>query len=555
MTHDFIVVDDITKVHPGCDPEPRQPMPLFGAPGETVAFQIAFRSERFARTPCWSELDIRVVAHGSRISLSRVALQPARCPTWRDDPDDFEVTTPALVPDLLVPIVEDESAAHALIRPHHTGWNSIWIEIDLPAGGVDVEVFDRDTQLHHTHIDIVTLNNPIPPAPVSHLRWFHHDCLADHYGVAMWSNEHWQTIESQMVAAAKLGTTSIMIPLWTPPLDVQPGRYRKPTQLLGIKREGDSYRFDFSLARRWVETARNSGLTEVEVPHFFTQWGATSAASFYVDCVPGTPEVSASTKPTFGWHTDATDEDFQEFITQLIPQVREFLESIYDHDSIFWHMSDEPRPEHLDSYQSASKNVSRLLADVTVIDALSDPQYVPYVPTPVVATSEVERFREVAGEPRWVYYCVSQSTGQANQFLAQNGIRHRIQGFQFYKAQIDGFLHWGLNFYYSQWSKHLIDPLSDTDAGGTFLSGDPFIIYPGEGYQTMLSIRHRMIAAAWRDLALAYAAERIIGREAVLEIIDPDQDLDYATGFVSSLEYLNRRRHLFDVVLAASKTK
>ena len=61
-----------------------------------------------------------------------------------------------------------------------------------------------------------------------------------------------------------------------------------------------------------------------------------------------------------------------------------------------------------------------------------------------------------------------------------DGERKRIIGFQLYKFCIKGFLHWGLNFWYSQFSLYPIDPFKVTDAGFAFPSGDAFLVYPGE---------------------------------------------------------------------------
>ena len=47
-------------------------------------------------------------------------------------------------------------------------------------------------------------------------------------------------------------------------------------------------------------------------------------------------------------------------------------------------------------------------------------------------------------------------------------------------------------------------------------------------------------------------AEQIIGREAVLAIIDPDGDLDYAAGWVSGDRWLSRRAALDKAVIDAS---
>ena len=40
--------------------------------------------------------------------------------------------------------------------------------------------------------------------------------------------------------------------------------------------------------------------------------------------------------------------------------------------------------------------------------------------------------------------------GYTNRFIAMPSGRNRVGGFLLYKYGINGFLHWGFNFYYSQ---------------------------------------------------------------------------------------------------------
>ncbi len=49
-----------------------------------------------------------------------------------------------------------------------------------------------------------------------------------------------------------------------------------------------------------------------------------------------------------------------------------------------------------------------------------------------------------------------------------------------YLYGIEGFLHWGYNYYSSQYSIRKIDPYRVTDADDAFPSGDAFLVYPGE---------------------------------------------------------------------------
>lgn len=69
--------------------------------------------------------------------------------------------------------------------------------------------------------------------------------------------------------------------------------------------------------------------------------------------------------------------------------------------------------------------------------------------------------------------------------------RNRIMGVLMYLYRIEGFLHWGYNFYNSMFSIEHIDPFFDTHAGFAFPSGDPFLVYPGADGEPWSSIPGR----------------------------------------------------------------
>ena len=102
--------------------------------------------------------------------------------------------------------------------------------------------------------------------------------------------------------------------------------------------------------------------------------------------------------------------------------------------------------------------------------------------------------------------------------------RNRILGIQLYKFDIVGFLQWGYNFWYSQYSRYPIDPFKVTDAGYAFPSGDAFIVYPGEDGRPLESLRLKVFYEAIQDLRALRLLEELIGREAVMEMLEEDVD-------------------------------
>ncbi len=106
------------------------------------------------------------------------------------------------------------------------------------------------------------------------------------------------------------------------------------------------------------------------------------------------------------------------------------------------------------------------------------------------------------------------------------GWRTRILGAQLYKYKMEGFLHWGYNFYNCQYSLHTIDPYRINDGEDAFPAGDPFIVYPGADGKPVESMRLPIMEDAMNDMRLLEYLESLTSREHVLDLIDDYGNLD-----------------------------
>ena len=136
----------------------------------------------------------------------------------------------------------------------------------------------------------------------------------------------------------------------------------------------------------------------------------------------------------------------------------------------------------------------------------------------------MEPFLEKGMEGLWTYYCTGQWKEVSNRFMAMPSARTRILGVQLYLYKISGFLHWGFNFYNSQYSIKHINPYAVTDAGEAFPSGDAFLVYPGEGGVPEESIRLMLMQQVMQDVRAFELLESLVGRERVCEIIAEGTD-------------------------------
>lgn len=539
-----VLCDSLDKVFTDGAPRPMNTsIPYSVFLGEAAGFQLAIHCPDDA-APLRLRLDLDD-ASARHCTLSEVVAVPCQAVTQEFDAHYVRTET-GRYPDLLRPLPD------GVVTYSEPGWHAIWVELrvtDFANAGphpVTVTLSDEHDVIFEQTVLIHVLPRQLPPLPIAHTEWFHVDCLADYYGVPVFSEEHWQIIDRFMASAAKVDVTTLLTPTWTPPLDTAVGSYRTPVQLIGITRTRGRYAFDFSRLHRWLDMCRSHGIRQVEIPHFFTQWGAQATPAIYAT-------VDGRHERIFGWDVPASDPRYAQFVEALIPQLLEVLSHAWSLDRVCFHISDEPTgAEQRESYRAARDVVAPLLAGLTIIDALSDIDYwrEGLVHTPVAATSAIEPFLEAHTQPLWTYYCVAQQKDVSNRFITLPSIRTRILAPQIYTSGVSGFLHWGFNFYYSELSARLIHPFHDTTAGGAFPGGDSFLVYPGDDGVPWESLRYRVLAAAMADLRAMALLERLHGRERVLEILRPEHTLRFSEINYDADAYRHMRERLNAAIMA-----
>lgn len=537
--------DSLEKVFPDEAPRSLNPtIPLVGYRGQAVSVQLAIRAPALRWPAAVDEVTLEIDAPGGvRAETHAVELVPVEQPAPIDPDDGYLRTVPGLFPDVLRPLTE------ARFVPVAGQWRSIWITLriapDAPAGPVEVRITafrSAGAQNHpdaaarteligeHT-VDLTIIGAELPPVRIPVTHWFHVDGLSQYYGDAVYSENHWTSIDRFLGAFVEAGGNAILTPVWTPPLDTAVGGERLCVQLLTIHETGpDRYEIDTTRLRRWMDLCARHGIRTLEIPHLFTQWGARATPAIYI-------HTSSGVERRFGWDVPATDPAYRRLMEQLIPLLRAELAAHWDGDVLF-HISDEPTAENLPTYSAAKEVVADLLDGTRVIDAISDVELYESgaVDEPVVATNHAAAFFARGIRPVWLYYCVAQDVDVANRFIALPSARSRILGQQLFRESAAGFLHWGFNFYNTVQSRAPLDPFRDTCAGGGFYGGDAFLVYPGPDRTPWPSIRSRVVADAFDDYRALQLLEELTDRTQALAALGEEavtltqypRDADYA---------------------------
>ena len=479
--------------------------------GERYSYQIAYKSSEkfFAEIVIDSPLS-------QFITVRSVGNVPSELPVYESDCEFCERNEPGLFPDVLFPIENNR----VLIKRQN--YYALWITVDLPkdtdAGDYEIKIkLKKDGEtISESIFGLHVINAVLPEQKLIYTQWFHSDSIANYYKIPVFCEKFWALVESFIKAAVHTGVNMLLTPVFTPPLDTEIGGERLTVQLVDVKLENGKYSFGFDRFIRWVRLAQKCGIKYFEISHLFSQWGAKYTPKIMA-------EVNGSQKRIFGWETSADSIEYAEFLSAFIPQLIKVIRSLGIEKSTFFHISDEPNEDQIESYSRSKSTVAPLLEDFPIIDALSDYSFYEsgIINNPIPCTNDIESFIEKGFPHPWTYYCCGQGGKLSNRFFGMPLSTTRIIGFQLFKYGIEGFLQWGFNFYNSQYSLRSIDPFAVTDADSAFPSGDSFTVYPGKS-GAIESVRSEVFFQALQDMrALTLLCDRI-GKKRTIAAVEAD---------------------------------
>ncbi len=501
--------------------------------GEDFFFELAYTSDDPTHHPkavMKMELDSPIASLVSFQTVHQVPnMYPALAPALQAKDPNYLRTAPGLYPDLLRPA----SLEDTVFVPYGQLMSmlvTVSVPKGYPAGEYPITVrfrdwWNRDAVIAEATVTIRVIGVDLPPQDIKVTQWFHCDCIADYYEIEIFGETHWNYIEKFMTTAVKNGLNTILTPIFTPPLDTQVGGERPTVQLIDVTKTADGWEFGFDKLERWVALCNKVGMKYFEVAHLYTQWGVGHA-----------PKVmgyeNGEYKKLFGWETDALSDEYRTFLRALLTAFIDKMKALDGADRrCLFHISDEPHFDHLEQYIKVKAQVADILDGYMIMDALSDYEFYKTgaLDHPIPANDLIDPFIENKVPHLWTYYCCGQAVNVSNRMLAMPMARTRVIGTQFFKYDIEGFLQWGYNFYYSQNSVHKVNPYECTDGDYFVPSGDCFSVYPGDGGEALETLRIKAFLQALCDLRAMRLAESLCGREAVLALME--EGLDYGITF------------------------
>ena len=457
----------------------------------------------------------------------------------RATPDDDYITkSPRLLPDVLMPL---PYRGTVVVAPYQLV--SLWIDLEIPGDAAEIgestitvtlknrprdpAAIDPNAPSFSETVTVEVIDAALPEQKLLFAQWFHSDCLASYYRVEKWSDEHFDIIRRFAATARKNGVTMLFTPLISPPLD---NSYdTRDLQLAEVTVEGGEYRFSWEKLDRFVDIAKEVGFELLEIGHLFTQGGAA-----YATKVMGTED--GVYHRLFAKDTPCDDPAYVKFLRTMLASFLAHMKERGDDRRCYFHISDEPNSTHLATYMRAKAAVADLLEGYPIMDALSHYEFYESgaVAKPVVLLDHLKEFIDHGVEGLWTYNCLAPDHGYSNRFLAMTLARNRSISLLLYKFRIEGFLHWGYNFYNNSGSADCINPFLDTSSGDIFPSGDAFSVYPGDGGEPLESMRLLTFHEALQDLSAFRLCEELYSREEVIAALE-----DELGGEIKPTTYLN----------------
>jgi len=321
-----------------------------------------------------------------------------------------------------------------------------------------------------------------------HTEWFYPDFLARSFRVNKWSEEHWALIKKVAEDMVKHHQNMIMTSFLV---------------LVVVKKKEDGqYIYDFSRLDHWIDIFRKAGIKWIE-----GGFVAKRCAGWRSDFV--FRRISLRDLQGKGIDDFSKKRMSEE---EFIPHMEKFLKAVYSHleekyglEYCIQHIADEPINANKESWVRISRLVkSWIPKEVKIIDAALSKKLGDLIDIRVPQIHHIKASEREEGsnleKNLWSYVCMAPQGLHPNRFIDYKSIRNRIIFWISYSLKLEGFLHWGYNW----WGSRNTSPWKDSTAGTlsrkikSLPASDPFIVYPGQEI-ICSSIRWEVIRKGFED--------------------------------------------------------
>jgi hypothetical protein len=469
-------VDPLIKVFPDtAEMDSAKKVEMRGGANEYLSRQVAVRADHALQglSARWgalrhSERDYVIPENALRWRF--VGFIPVKRNTPNTAPVNLIRSAPCEIPD---PLLEVERLDVPAGRTQPI-WLTVYVPADAPPGRYEGEFFVNSTEVSRS-ISVVLEVYPFILPDDRHLwvtNWFNLGRIAAVHNVAPWSDDFWSLLEryAQNMAAHRQNVVLT------------------PTSLIHVVRDHDGkLSLDYTDFDRWVRLFEAAGVCgRIEIGHVahFGEGGWQSKDIILRNITARDRETGkAVTLPP------------EEGLAPLLRDLERHLAEQGWLDKAMIHVADEPSLHNIESWKRASQFVHEAAPRLRRVDAIETRDFSGYlevwVPKLNYLSGWLEGFRAARrpGDELWFYTCLHPQGYYPNRLLDYPLAGTRILHWINWRYQLDGYLHWGWNF----WTDKPFE-----NPGDRLPPGDSFIVYPGKN-GPLDSIRWEMMREGIQD--------------------------------------------------------
>ncbi|MGA2617227.1 MAG: DUF4091 domain-containing protein [Thermoguttaceae bacterium] len=513
----FWALDPLIKVLDGDRPDgsAEKIVRISAARGEAEAGQVAFRSDKPVSLLKVSAGSLRHVQGAQALTDVRVALlnyHLLRSATHPVVAKELCAKPPILLPDAFS-LQSTMALAANLTR---SAWISVRVPADAASGLYRGQVtLEADGATSRLPVEVTVSKAVVPQRRGLKLfTWLFYDAapgwgqLPHKLGGQPWDERDWATLQAiarNMVEHRQnVFTVPVIHNVLSGP-DVFAVRTLK---------QGDSYRFDFSIFDRCVETFLKEDPEATIVGGYLALFGATGRPlDGRGNFAMRSPQVlvfdfSTGQKVSTLESVDVDTASYQGFLKALLPALQEHLETKGWTRQFYISLNDETFPQLVRSRLGLAEEMHKLAPKLRVLDANRNTDQAGSIdvwfplPNQFEAHREFYAARQRAGDEVGFYTCVTPGGYNMNRFVSYPLLKTRLLHWYNFKFGLTGFLHWGYNA-----------QLPPADAPEVIMDGDANLVYKDAAGYPVPSIRQEAMRDGIEDYELLKVAE---GKDAAL---------------------------------------
>ena len=328
------------------------------------------------------------------------------------------------------------------------GKHSYTIRIDI--GGV-TEMLNFTVFVHRATVP------PVSRSTISYINWINLDNVCRDHAVEKWSEPFWDMMKKYagLMAGGRQNTFWF---LWQ--------------DYFAFGKEGAVVEFRRDRLKRYIRTFLDAGFQTIHGAPFVRRRDWSSNDMLLTVNLPDGKEIPA------------VSEEGKRMISEMAGRIVAMMKENHWDNRWLQGIFDEPTDEFVDRYKEIVALLRTAKPDISILEATMTVNLSGLVNVWCPQVQEYQAHREffdrrkASGDKVWVYTCLAPGGPWLNRLCDEERLRQVYIGWACAKFDLQGFLHWGLNFHGDKPYEELVRFHA---APNTFLpAGDSHILYPGK---------------------------------------------------------------------------